>query len=231
VKHEGLRSEVFEFFIEWISCPAILLEVLAALHVSLTKEQVTITKNPRINVQQFCPLLHQARREAQITMSNGSKIAQRICTIADGSRKRIAQAARTEERQDEIRASRHTPDSQGLGKILFMISQPEFGRRIKQTAQTHRRVHSDTKQVIDESARLRLQQIAHSIANIIEVAKHPACRIVDRDRHDLPVSAGNRAEHMLVSQVVERMCSAIQRFQWIRNLGCSRQSDEHTQAH
>ncbi|VFT62525.1 Uncharacterised protein [Pseudomonas aeruginosa] len=118
-------------------------------------------------------------------------------------RRRVAQRARAEQRQHDVRAAADTPVAQGLAEVLVVALQPHRGRHVDQASQTEGAVEQQPAGVHAGVAELGLQQVVGQVLHVADVIEEVVHPILDEVRGDLLVALGQRFQRIGVQGVVE----------------------------
>src|SRR5579859_3594095 len=208
-----LVAVIFRFLLPWRA--AIVDEAAAPLEISVALEHVLVERGLLQNaarVEQVGPQLSKPDAPQAVLQVIGPHITQRIGVDVDARADAIAQVARAEERQHDVRARRRAPAAEGLAEIFVVLLVSHIRGNVVQAEEPYSGIKRKARPIADTVLEFPLQEIVHADEGVGEVAEEVTHALAYLGRHDLLVSRGHRPRDRGVDLVVELVDAAVQRF-------------------
>src|SRR6267378_996456 len=207
----------------------------AALQVGVALECVLVERRllqDAARVQQIGAHIDQAQRDRGIAQPDRPEIADRIGIDVGCGSNAVAQRARAENRQHEIRTVANAPAAQGLAEILVVLLDPHVGRHIVNAQQPDGAVEGEARPVLHAVLDLALQQVVDADEKVGDVGKEIAHPAADLLVQQIAISRRHRLGDRRVDRLVEFVDTAVESFEriaWIavRGGACRQNRNEH----
>src|SRR5467141_3379618 len=217
---------------------SIIDQAPAALQVGVALEYVLVERRllqDAARVQQIGAHIDQAQRDRGIAQPDRPEIADRIGIDVGRGSNAVAQRARAENRQHEIRTVANAPAAQGLAKILVVLLDPHVGRHIVNAQQPAGAVEGEARPVHHAVLELALQQVVDADEKVADVGKEIAHPAADLLVQQVVISRRHRLGDRLVDGLVELVDAAVEPFEriaWIavRAGACRQNREQHDAA-
>src|SRR6266513_2716073 len=194
---------------------SIIDQAPAALQVGVALKYVLVERRllqDAARVEQIGAHADQAQRDRGIAQPDRPEIADRIGIDVGRGADAVAQRARAQNRQHEIRTVANSPAAQGLAEILVVLLDAHIGVHV----------------VLD----LALQQVVDADEKVGDVGKEIAHPAADLLVQQIAISRGHRPGDRRVDGLVELVHAAVESFEWIawiavRGGACRQQRKQH----
>src|SRR6266550_5152089 len=214
---------------------AVVDEASAPLQVGVALEEVLVERRllqDAARVQQIGAHTHQAQRDRGIAQPDRPEIADRIGIDVGRGADAVAQRARAQNRQHEIRTVANAPAAQGLAEILVVLLDAHVGRHVVNAQQPEGAVEGEARPVLHAVLDLALQQVVDADEKVGDVGKEIAHPAADLLVQQIAISRRHRPGDRRVDGLVELVHAAVESFEWIawiavRGGACRQKRKQH----
>ncbi len=172
-------------------------------------------------MQQFETQARPAHRLCQVLVIVDFAPVERIDHRIDAEPRRVAQIARPHQRQHDIWAFADAPYRKRLAEILRVLLDTEISSRIENTEHAHRGIHKKSVKCLCGTFRLALHHIIGENDRRIEIAEHIRYAVARNLRGCSDIDIRHRADHRLVSSLVEGENLAVERLERVIDLAAT----------
>src|SRR5882672_2808569 len=200
---------------------SIIDQAPAALQIGIALECVLVERRllqDAARLQQIGAHADQAQHDRGIAQPDRPEIADRVGIEVGRGSNAVAQRARAQNRQHEIRTVANAPAAQGLAEILVVLLDPHVGRHIVNAQQAERAVEGEARPVLHAVLELALQQVVDAdekVGDVGEEIAHPAADLLVQQ---VAISCRHRLGDRLVDGLVELVDAAVESFERIARI-------------
>src|SRR5512138_2435140 len=223
-----LAGFILVAFIVWLPFPGrvpIVDQAAAPLQIGIPLKNVLVERRfleDAARVEQVGARLREAQAPQRVLRMVRANFAERIGVDVGAGADAVAQIARAEERQHQIRARARPPVAQGLAEILVVLLVSHVARDVVDAEQADSGIKRNTRPVVGTVGELALQEIVHADEHVGDVAEEVAHPVADLAGHHLAIRGGHWLRHRLVHLVVEAVDDAVHAFQRIARIALAR---------
>src|SRR5581483_4580906 len=199
--------------------PPVTDQAAAALAIRLAHEYVGIFSGSLLEyvagVQQPGARIDRLRR---VELPRGALLFHmrgRVQLLVSVETNTIANVARTEERQHQIRPFSHAPKPERLTQVFIVRLKADMRCNIEEAKDAERGIGNKTPKIRRRINELTLQGAVHHYGRFAQIAEKVRDAFADRRRDHGAITLGDRLHHITVELVVEHVDGAIDRLKRI----------------